>query len=200
MSFENKKREKKDLMACVRVSLLDRCVSQPQVFGGRGINPCPSALQVAASRAAAATAQSEPFSVSPSQPHLAVSVAAAAAALTVKVTELDKPTSKSCLCSHRKLPCTFIPTPTVLALSHPTFFPIYPFSLLYPSPKSPAPGQGHFTPSRGPGAVGVRWGARWGEGWVSVCISLSRSRLWSYARRPSVTGVHAVQPALPAGF
>lgn len=69
--------------------------------------------------------------------------------------ELDKPSSKSCRCSRLKLLAPLFqlllswPSP----LSFPTS-PICPFSLLYSSPRCPAPGQGHLPP---PG-VPVLWG------------------------------------------
>lgn len=70
-----------------------------------------------------------------------------------------------------------------------------------PSPSSsrcPAPGQGHLPPPGFP----VLWGEVWSEarGWVSVCLSLSRSRLRSRTGRAALASIPPVQPALPTGF
>ncbi len=188
--------------ACVSVcvSLSDRCVSQSQV-GGRGSNSCPSPCRwqpAEQHQSLLGPNLSNSLSV-----HLAVSVAAAAAALTVSAGrfELDKPSSKSChgslvlsslhlFSSSYCLGPPLSPSPLFSYLSlQPPLLPPLDAQLLgrgtYPLPGSRCCG----------GEVGSEAGGR-----VSVCLSLSRSRLWARTGRASLTSLYAVQPALPAGF
>lgn len=106
------------------------------------------------------------------------------------LTELDKPSSRPCSPVE-----SFLHLYSTCSCFCPAFFstPTYPSSS-----RCPAPGQGHFPPPGFP----VLWGEVWSEarGWVSVCLSLSRSRLRSGAGRAALASIHAVQPALPTGF
>lgn len=114
--------------------------------------------------------------------------------------ELEKPSSKSCPCS------------LVLSSLH-----LYSSSYCLGPPLSPSPLLSHLSlsasstppldaqllgrgtyPLPGSRCCGGEVGSEAG-GRVSVCLSLSRSRLWARAGRASLTGLHAVQPALPAG-
>lgn len=161
----------------------------------------PVSLQVAASRAASATAGFNLQSQYLCPSGCVCCCCRCCSHHQLWLIKLDNPSSKSSPCS---LVLSYLHLYSSSCCLVPALFPSLPIHLLFvPSASSTPPldtqllGRGTF-PLPGSRCCGGEVGSEAG-GWVSVCLSLSRSRLWARARRASLPSLHAIQPALSAG-